>query len=119
MKDAHGDFPTHDACNDPMARLVEVIKDECSCSTECIKKMSQFKDHQCKSFMDVAPQQIKRAVEDRILFLSRCETHDGPPIHKSDASIVLKACDMRMHQHCGTESRKVKKSHDKNGWAHR
>eukprot|EP00957_Ditylum_brightwellii_P093530 7122165-Ditylum_brightwellii.AAC.1 len=45
--------------------------------------------------MEVATPEIKLALQERLLFLSRYKLVKGPPIHKSATCVVIKAYDER------------------------
>jgi serine/threonine protein kinase len=58
-----------------------------------VEFLAYCKDNHGRSVMDNATSKIRKALEERILFMGRFELVQGPPIHKSATSVVLKAFD--------------------------
>jgi Ca2+-binding EF-hand superfamily protein len=67
---------------------------------EIVRLLVYFKDLQGRVAIDSATKNIRAALEKRILFLGRFELVEGPVLHKSPTSVVIKATDRGAEDEC-------------------
>ena len=80
---------------DTRAGLAEFLR---KCDMEVLKTLAYARDLNNRAAIDVAVEDIRVVMEKRLLFLGRYELFEGPPIHRSATSVVMKAIDRRREE---------------------
>ncbi len=76
-------------------KWVQFISDAEQCPIQSVRTIANFRDTLGRRMLEYAVPAIKDAILQRVLFLGRYKIVKGPPIHKSDTTVVLKAFDTK------------------------
>jgi len=72
---------------------VDFIDDSEKCPNEVAEALGYAKNHNHRQAINLAIPEIRHALQRRVLFLSRYDLTKGPPVYKTDTTLVTKAID--------------------------